>query len=67
MHQYLEVKILTTLVLHLERRLQTLLGQSNAIYQPEVVRPCLLEIFCEHGAGETEVQLDRAISAAILA
>lgn len=41
MHQDLELKVLATVVLHLQRRSQTLLAQRDTVHERELVWPRL--------------------------
>jgi len=67
MHQHLEVKRLRALVLHLQRRLQTVPGQGDAVHEPKLERPRLAELVAQHGVGEAKVELDGVAAVALFA
>lgn len=62
MHQNLKVKVLTALVLHLQRRLQAVLRQGHTVHQTKFIRPRLLELGTEHGVRQSEIQLDGIVT-----
>lgn len=62
MQEYLELKVLTTLVLHLQRRPQPFLAESDTVHQTKLVGPRLTEVIAEHCMGQPKVELDRVVS-----
>lgn len=62
MHQNLKLKVLTTLVLHLQRRSQSLLAQCDTIYQTKLILPRLAEVIAQHRVRQTEIQRDRVVT-----
>lgn len=62
MHQNLKLKVLTTLVLHLQRRSQSLLAQGDTIHQTKLVRPRLAEVISQHRVRQTEIQRDSVVA-----
>lgn len=61
MHQNLEIKVLATRILHLQRRPQSLLVQRNAVHKVEFIRPCPAEFLTQHRMRQAEVQLNGVI------
>lgn len=51
MQEHLELKVLSTLVLHLQRRPQPFLAESDTVHQTKLVGPRLTEVIAEHGVG----------------
>lgn len=64
MHQDLEFKVLFALIGDLERGPERILGQSDAVHQSKLVRPCLPEFLAQHGMRQAEIQLDGEVSLA---
>lgn len=58
MQQYLELKVLATLVLHLQCRSQPFLAKRNAIHETKLEGPCLAEVIAEHCMRQPKVELD---------
>ena len=61
MHQNLEIKVLTTRILHLQRRPQSLLVQRNAVHKVKFIRPCLAEFLTQHRMRQAKVELNGII------
>lgn len=57
MQQNVKVEPLVALVLHLERRLQSLRRENHAVQKPKVVRPGGADLFLEHLQRKTKVKL----------
>ena len=57
-HQHLELKLLGTLIAHLQFSLQGVLGQGYTVNKSELIGPCLAVLFAQHAVRQTEVQLD---------
>lgn len=62
MQQHLELKVLATLVLHLQRRPQPFLAERDTVHQTKLVRPRLAELIAEHRMGQPKIELDRVVS-----
>lgn len=62
MQQHLELKVLAALVLHLQRRPQSFLAESDAVHKPKLKRPCLAEVLTEHRVRQSKVELDGVVS-----
>ena len=61
MHQNLELKVLSTLILHLQRRPQSLFVQRNAVHKVEFIRPRLAELLAQHRMRQAKVKLNGVI------
>jgi hypothetical protein len=62
----LEVEGLVALVTDAQHGLQTVLGQSDAVLQAEVVRPGLLHVIAEVVGGQAKVKADGIVAALAL-
>lgn len=62
MHQHLKIKVLGSLILHLERSPETILRKGDTVQQSELIRPCLPELLAQHGMGEAEIELDGIVA-----
>lgn len=54
----LEIERLVAFVADVQHSLQTILGQSNAVLQAEVVGPCLLHVIAEVVRCQAKVKAD---------
>ena len=63
----LEVERLVALVADAQHGLQTILGQSDAVLQAEVVGPGLLHLIAEVVGCQTEVKADGIVAALLVA
>jgi len=61
MHQDLELEVLATVVLHLQRRSQSLLAQRDAVHERELMWPRLAEFLAKQCMRQSEIELDRVI------
>lgn len=61
MHQDLELKVLATVVLHLQRRSQSFLAQGDAVHERKLVWPRLAEVLAKQCMRQSKVELDRVI------
>lgn len=62
MHQDLELKVLATIVLHLQRCSQSLLAQRDAVHERELVWPRLAESLAQQRMRQSKVELDGVIA-----
>lgn len=58
MRKDLELKVLLSLVAHLQSRLQGVPCEGDTVHQTELVRPRLTELLTQHGVRQSEIQLD---------
>jgi hypothetical protein len=63
----LEVERLVALVADVQHSLQTILGQSNAVLQAEIVRPSLLHLVAKVVGGQAKVKADGIVAALLVA
>lgn len=65
MHEDLELKVLSTLIAHLQLSLQRGLCQSDTVDKSKFVRPSFAELLAQHGMRQAEVQLHSLVALAI--
>ena len=63
MQQHLELKRLLALVADVQHGLQSILAESHAVHEAEIVRPRLPVLLRKVGGAKTKVKLDRVIAA----
>lgn len=60
-HENLEIKVLLSLIANLQRCLQSILGESDTVYQAKLKRPSLAELLAQHCMRQSKVQLHSQI------
>lgn len=54
-HQDLELEVLFALIRNLQRGRQRILGESNAVDKPKLVRPGLPKLLAQHAVRQSEI------------
>lgn len=62
MHEHLELKILRPVIQHLQRRLETVPGEGDAVHETKFKRPRVAGLLAQHVMRQTEVKRDGVVA-----